>query len=130
MTDTISIPAPQKSPAVDEFAHLRDAARSAASWDVVHRPLIAGTFRERIIAARRALKLLEVELASLPAVPLSSPLVAPLSCWKWNSLRCPQFHKRKGTINGYPIFPRFSTCARTPACCVRRSPLSPISLGN
>ena len=69
MTDTISIPAPQKSPAVDEFAHLRDAARSAASWDVVHRPLAAGTFRERIIAARRALKLLEVEIASLPAAP-------------------------------------------------------------
>src|ERR1019366_5869284 len=69
MTDTISVPAPQKSPAVDEFAHLRDAARIAASWDVVHRPLIAGTFRDRIIAARRALKLLEVEHASLRAVP-------------------------------------------------------------
>ncbi len=44
---------------------LSDAARVAASWDVVHRPTTNGTFAARVQAARLALRQLEKDLASL-----------------------------------------------------------------
>ena len=69
MTDTASILAPQQSLSDSGEVRLRDAARTAGKWDVVHRPITAGSFRERIIAARRSLKSLEMELASVPIIP-------------------------------------------------------------
>src|SRR5579863_7932320 len=50
---------------------LFECVRAAESWDVVHRPSTPGTFTDRIDAARRALKALELDLASLRAT--SSP---------------------------------------------------------
>ena len=45
---------------------LREAARVAASWDVVHRPSTSGTFPERLRAAKNKLKLMGADLASQP----------------------------------------------------------------
>jgi hypothetical protein len=46
--------------------HLREAARVAASWDVVQRPSTTGAFPARVRAARNGLRLLETDLASQP----------------------------------------------------------------
>ena len=48
-------------------AKLLECVMAAESWDVVHRPVTEGTFPARVRAARRALKALEADLASLPA---------------------------------------------------------------
>jgi hypothetical protein len=45
---------------------LREAARVAATWDVAHRPVTAGTFPERLRAVKNKLKLLDADLASQP----------------------------------------------------------------
>ena len=71
MTDTATIPqAPQPLDA-EVLERLRKGAHSAASWDVVHRPIATSTFPARVAAARKALKELETELAKLPAAPSS-----------------------------------------------------------
>jgi cyclic beta-1,2-glucan synthetase len=67
MTDTATIPEPQP-PLTGEML---EQLRAVASWDVVHRPAGAGTFSARVLAARRALKQLEHDLALLPAKPAS-----------------------------------------------------------
>ena len=46
-------------------AKLLECVRAAESWDVVHRPATASTFPARVHAARRALKALEADLASM-----------------------------------------------------------------
>jgi hypothetical protein len=61
MTDSTPLPATQQ-----QLDDLRDAARVATSWEVVHRPGTASTFPVRVRAAQHALKLLERDLASLP----------------------------------------------------------------
>ena len=66
MTDSAPILDPQQPLVSPLLEHLRDAARAAASWDVVHRPNTASTFPARVRAAQNALKLLEADLASLP----------------------------------------------------------------
>jgi hypothetical protein len=45
---------------------LGQAARNAASWNVIHRPTTKGSFPARLQVARNGLKLLEANLASLP----------------------------------------------------------------
>ena len=64
MIDTPAIPNPQKPLASDALEHLCQAARAAASWNVVHRPTSVSTFPRRVRAARNALKQMEKELAS------------------------------------------------------------------
>ncbi len=61
MTDSAPMPITQQ-----QLDHLREAAREATSWDVVHRPSTASSFPARVSAALHALKLLERDLASLP----------------------------------------------------------------
>ena len=78
MTDTASILAPQQALPADPLAPLRDAAHTAAKWDVVHRPVTTGSFGERVHAARRSLKSLEMELASVPITPPQGGRQLPL----------------------------------------------------
>ena len=66
MNNAAPILDPQQPLAGHLIEHLRDAARAAASWNVVHRPNTASTFPARVSAARRALKRLETNLAALP----------------------------------------------------------------
>jgi hypothetical protein len=66
MTDSSAILNPQQLLAGQLLEHLHDAARTAASWDVMHRPNTASTFPVRVRAAQKALRLLETNLASLP----------------------------------------------------------------
>ncbi len=66
MNKTAPILDPQQPLAGHLLEHLRDAARAAASWNIVHRPSTAGTFPARVRAARSALKRLETNLAALP----------------------------------------------------------------
>jgi hypothetical protein len=59
---------------------LLECVRAAAAWDVVHRPAAPGTFPARVRAAGRALKALELDLASLrtasvPAGPSNAALL-------------------------------------------------------
>jgi cyclic beta-1,2-glucan synthetase len=64
MNDTVTIPNRQKPLSSDALEHLHQAARAAASWNVVHRPISASTFPARVRAAQNAIKQLEKELAS------------------------------------------------------------------
>ncbi len=67
MTDTATIPQPQHL-----SAEMREHLRAASVWEVVHRPEGAGTFPARVLAARRAVKQLELDLgqtASTTSVP-------------------------------------------------------------
>ena len=59
MTDTATIPETHQPLAGDMLEHLR----AADSWEVIQRPTSAGTFPARVLAARRALKALEHDLA-------------------------------------------------------------------
>ena len=59
-----------ETPAIPETAQslsgaLLECVRTAASWDVVHRPPSTGTFPDRVRAARNSLKALETHLARL-----------------------------------------------------------------
>jgi cyclic beta-1,2-glucan synthetase len=64
MADPASILESQfPAPHDDATQRLRDAARSTASWDVIHRPSSPGNFGERIDAAVRTLAQLEKNLA-------------------------------------------------------------------
>ncbi len=67
MTDTARMMNPQHLLASDVLERLRNAARGADSWDVVHRPVTACTFQARAHDVRRALKKLELDLAEMPA---------------------------------------------------------------
>ncbi len=67
MSDSVQTPERVQPPACPVLERMRDAARAAASWDVVERSITAGSFPERIESARSALRHLEVDLASLPA---------------------------------------------------------------
>src|SRR5580658_8518110 len=64
MTDTATIPDTQQF--TDEMLR---CLRVAKSWDVVHRPTTKGTFLARVVAARKALKLLERDLGLLQIPP-------------------------------------------------------------
>ena len=64
MNETATIPNSQKALASEELEHLRQAARAAASWKILHRPTSASTFPARLRAARDALKQMEKQLAS------------------------------------------------------------------
>src|ERR1700684_2139599 len=65
MTDTATIPETHQPLAGDMLEHLR----SADSWGVLQRPASAGTFPARVLAARRALKALERDLARVRTSP-------------------------------------------------------------
>jgi hypothetical protein len=64
MIDSATIPNPHKPLASHAIDHLYQAARAAASWDVVHRPTSASTFPTRVRATQNALRQMEKELAS------------------------------------------------------------------
>ena len=65
MTNAVSISDFRQLHAGDVPEAFLDAAETAASWDVVHRPTAAGGFRSRILGAFEELRLLEPQLASL-----------------------------------------------------------------
>ena len=65
MTDTTTVPETLQL-LTNEMLEL---LRAAASWDVIQRPKAAGTFPARVLAVRRALKLLERDLALVRTVP-------------------------------------------------------------
>jgi cyclic beta-1,2-glucan synthetase len=65
MTDTATIPETHQPLAGDMLEHLR----AADSWEVIQRPASAGTFPARVLAARRALKALERDLARVRTSP-------------------------------------------------------------
>src|SRR5579863_8247303 len=60
------MPVSPQMPTDDGFEFLRDAAREAKAWDVLHRPENKGSFPARVLARREALKRVEGELAALP----------------------------------------------------------------
>jgi cyclic beta-1,2-glucan synthetase len=62
MTDIATIPQPQAPLTSEMLEHLR----TTASWEVIHRPVGAGTFPARVLSAKRTLKQLESDLALLP----------------------------------------------------------------
>src|SRR5512146_60090 len=64
MIDTTTIPNSHKPLASGALEHLQQAARAAASWNVVHRPTSDGSFPVRVRAAQNALEQLEKRLAS------------------------------------------------------------------
>ena len=66
MTNSAPILNSQQPPGSTSIEHLRDVARAAASWDVVHRPNTTSTFPARVRSVEKALKLLEADLASTP----------------------------------------------------------------
>jgi len=84
MIDSAPTPELMQPLASQMLERMRDAARAAASWNVIDRPSTTSSFPARIQAARSALKLLEANLASLPIaaaveadsspVPEKSPL--------------------------------------------------------
>jgi cyclic beta-1,2-glucan synthetase len=59
------------------LSKIENAARAAARWDVVYRPVTRCTFPERVHAARAALMQLEVQLAQMPAVKPGAEPVEP-----------------------------------------------------
>ena len=65
MIDPATIPETQQP----HSGNLVEQVRAAASWNVVHRPTTPGTYPLRVLAARRALKLVERDLALLPVAP-------------------------------------------------------------
>jgi cyclic beta-1,2-glucan synthetase len=65
MPDTEAIPETQQPLSDEMLEHLR----AASSWDVIQRPNTAGTFPARVLAARRALKMLERDLALVRTAP-------------------------------------------------------------
>jgi hypothetical protein len=64
MSESASMTDTQQSPGQQMYERIREAARSAASWDVVHRPHTASDFRARVRAAQDSLRSLEKDLAS------------------------------------------------------------------
>jgi hypothetical protein len=66
MIDTDKIPDVHLPPAHQVLEQMREAARVAASWNVVHRPSTTSTFAVRVRAVQSALKQLEADLASQP----------------------------------------------------------------
>jgi hypothetical protein len=66
MNDTAAVLNTQQSLDSQLLEHIRDAARSAALLDVVHRSRASSTFPARVRAAQRALRSLEKDLAALP----------------------------------------------------------------
>ncbi len=69
MTDIATMLDPQHLPHGNINEELAAAARAANAWEVATRPTAAGTFPQRVNAAKRAVLKLEAELASLPATP-------------------------------------------------------------
>ena len=67
MKDIAPIPYTQTPLADDLQQHLRRAARTADSWDIVHRPKGPGTFQSRTRSARFNMKQLEIDLAHATA---------------------------------------------------------------
>ena len=69
MTDTATILDSHQAPSGDSLSEISRAANVAASWEVVARPTNAGSFQSRVLAARRAILSLELDLVSLPHAP-------------------------------------------------------------
>lgn len=66
MTEIAQIMEQQGTAADHVLARLRNAARAAEAWHLVHRPMDKGTFQVRAEAARQALKRMEGRLAQIP----------------------------------------------------------------
>ena len=66
MIDTAPILDSRQALASHVLENLREAARVASSWDVVHRPTTNGAFHARLRAAQKGLRLLETDLALQP----------------------------------------------------------------
>jgi len=77
MIDTAPMLDSREIPASRGPEHIREAARVAASWDVVHRPINSGTFRARVQTAQNELRLLETKLSSSPIAEATVNASAP-----------------------------------------------------
>ncbi len=66
MNNIATIPTPQRPTDNRPPEPLSQAARSAASWNVIHRPTTKGSFPARLKAVRSALERLEANLSSRP----------------------------------------------------------------
>ena len=66
MTEIAPMMEQQATAADNGLARLRNAARVAEAWHLVHRPMDKGTFQVRAEAARHALKRMEGRLAQIP----------------------------------------------------------------
>src|ERR1035437_3563461 len=69
MTDTATMLDSHQAPSGDSLSEISRAANVAASWEVVARPTNAGSFQSRVLAARRAILSLELDLFPLPHAP-------------------------------------------------------------
>jgi len=79
MNDTASILNTQQSLDSQMLERIHEAARSAASLDVVHRSRASSTFPARVRAAQKALRSLEKDLAALPPADAESGDTRPNS---------------------------------------------------
>ena len=79
MNDTATILNSKKALAGEELEHLHQAARAAASWNVLHRPTSASAFPARVRAARDALRRMEKQLAPQRIANTASGEMQPAS---------------------------------------------------
>jgi cyclic beta-1,2-glucan synthetase len=77
MSEAAQILYSERMPINDGLEPVRNAAREAERWEVLHRPENRGMFPLRVEARREALKKLEGELAQLPVSPSSTEKKIP-----------------------------------------------------
>src|ERR1035441_9144996 len=106
MNDTAAVPNPHNPLASDLLEHLHQAARGAASWDILHRPASAGTFPTRVRAAQNALKKVERELATPRSRDTASGEMQPASHSSALGDLRENFRLLRSAINGVADSPR------------------------
>ena len=106
MNDTAAVPNPHNPLDSDLLEHLHQAARVAASWNILHRPASAGTFPTRVRAAQNALKKVERELATPRSRDTASGEMQPASHSSALGDLRENFRLLRSAINGVADSPR------------------------